>query len=85
MLHLMESILAIDIKNNPELLDDFEGMEPGDKIKVTAEFTISELSENRASLPMNALSSVSLINGDNEEDNEEDESEEPEETEGAGS
>ena len=81
MLHPMESILAIDIKNNPELLDDFEGMEPGDKIKVTAEFTISELSENRASLPMNALSSVSLIGGDDEED----ESEESEETEGAGS
>lgn len=81
MLQPMESILAIDIKNNPELLDDFEGMEPGDKIKVTAEFTISELSENRASLPMNALSSVSLIGGDDEED----ESEESEETEGAGS
>lgn len=83
MLQLMESILAIDLKNNPDLLDDFEGMEPGDKIKVTAEFTISELSENRASLPMDALTSVSLIDGGDDE--EEDEGEESEETEGAGS
>ena len=83
MLQPMESILAIDLKNNPDLLDDFEGMEPGDKIKVTAEFTISELSENRASLPMDALTSVSLIDGGDDE--EEDEGEESEETEGAGS
>ena len=80
----MESILSIDIKNNPDLLDDFEGMEPGDKIKVTAEFTISELSENRASLPLTAISSVSLIDGDKEDEDDEDEYEETEETEGAG-
>ena len=76
----MESILAIDLKNNPEILDDFEGMEPGDKIKLTAEFSISELSENRASLPLEALSSISLIGGDDDEG--EDENEQSEETEG---
>lgn len=76
----MESILAIDLKNNPDILDDFEGMEPGDKIKLTAEFSISELSENRASLPLEAISSVSLIGGDDDEDY--DESEQSEEAEG---
>lgn len=80
MLQIMESILAIDLKNNPDILDDFEGMEPGDKIKLTAEFSISELSENRASLPLEAISSVSLIGGDDDEDY--DESEQSEEAEG---
>ena len=77
----MESILAIDLKNNPEILDDFEGMEPGDKIKLTAEFSISELSENRASLPLEALSSISLIGGDDEGEDEDEQSEETEGTE----
>jgi hypothetical protein len=71
----MESILAIDLKNNPEILDDFEGMSPGDKVKITAEFSISELSENRASLPLDSVISVTSIGGDDDEDEYEDEEE----------
>ena len=79
----MESILAIDLKNNPEILEDFEGIEPGDKVKITAEYTVSELSVNRASLPLDSVSSISLI-GSDDDDTEEDDSAE-EEAEEAGS
>lgn len=73
----MESILTIDLKANPDVLDDFEGMEPGDKVKVVAELTISELSERRASLPLDSIVSISGIGNDDDEE------EEPEEeTEG---
>ena len=40
----MESILNIDLKNNPELLEDFDGISPGDLIKVEACFKVGELS-----------------------------------------
>ena len=63
----MESILTIDLKNNQDFLEDFEGVEPGDTIKVTAEFQVSEFSENKLSAPLDALVSVELI-GDEEEE-----------------
>ena len=69
----MESILNIDLKNNQDLLEDFEGVEPGDVIKVTAEFRVSQLSENRLSAPLVSLISVSS------EAEDDDEEEEPEE------
>jgi len=69
----MESILNIDLKNNQDLLEDFEGVEPGDVIKVTAEFRVSQLSENRLSAPLVSLISVS---SETEDDDEEEESEE---------
>lgn len=78
----MESILTVDLKNNQSLLEDFEGAEPGDKVTITAEFTISELSENRASLPLDSVSSITL-GGDDEDEDEDDSAEE--ETEEAGS
>jgi len=72
---MAESILNIDLKNNQDLLEDFEGVEPGDIIKVTAEYKVSQLSENRLSAPL-----VSLISVTSEtEDDDEDEEEEPEE------
>ena len=69
----MESILNIDLKNNQDLLEDFEGVEPGDVIKVTAEFRVSQLSENRLSAPLVSLMSVS---SETEDDDEEEEPEE---------
>ena len=77
----MESIVTIDLKNNPEILEDFEGLSVGDKVKVTAECTISELSENRAALPLDNIHSVSSI-GEKEDDEDEDEDEDDEEEEG---
>ncbi len=74
----MESILNIDMKNNPELMDDFEGVEPGDVIKVTAEFRVSQLSESRLSAPLESIISVSSETDDSDED----EDEETEEAEG---
>ena len=71
----MESILTIDLKANPDVLDDFEGMEPGDKVKVVSECTISELSERRASLPLDSIVSITGIGND---DDEEEEDQEPE-------
>ena len=68
----MESILTIDLKANPDVLDDFEGMEPGDKVKVVTECTISELSERRVSLPLDSVVSITGIgNEDKDEDKEE--------------
>jgi len=73
----MESIITIDLKSNPDILDDFEDMSVGDKIKITAECSISELSENRAALPLDSVVSVSLISeGSDDEDEEEVEEEE---------
>lgn len=77
----MESILTIDLKANPDVLDDFEGMEPGDKVKVVSECTISELSERRASLPLDSIVSITGIgNDDDEEEDQEPESEGDEES-----
>lgn len=72
----MESIITIDLKNNPDILEDFEGLTAGDKVKLTAECTISELSENRAALPLDNLISVSSIGEESDADEEEEEDEE---------
>lgn len=45
---IIKSILKIDLKNNQELLEDFDGISLGDLIKVSACFKVGELSENRA-------------------------------------
>lgn len=71
---MAESILSIDLKNNEELLEDFEGVEAGDVIKITAEFRVSQLSESRLSAPLVSLMSVTAQTDDEDED--EDESEE---------
>ena len=76
----MESILNIDMKNNPDLLEDFEGVEPGDIIKVTAEFRVSQLSESRLSAPLESIISVSSESDESDESgDEEEETEEAEE------
>tara|TARA_Y100000114_G_C11631860_1_gene264826 strand:+ start:463 stop:717 length:255 start_codon:yes stop_codon:yes gene_type:complete len=71
----MESILTIDLKNNQELLEDFEGISPGDMIKVSACYKVSELSENRLSAPLDEVYSISLkeSESDDEDDDEEEE------------
>lgn len=75
-LHFMESIITIDLKSNPDVLDDFEGMEVGEKVKVVVEASISELSENRAALPLENVISISAIgNADKDEDEEDEEQE----------
>ena len=68
----MESILTIDLKNNQELLEDFEGISPGDMIKVSACYKVSELSENRLSAPLDEVYSISLkeSESDDEDDDE---------------
>ena len=74
----MESILTIDLKNNQDLLEDFEEVSPGDLIKVSACFKVSELSENRLSAPLDEVYDISLKesdDGDSEEDAEEEEEE----------
>jgi len=68
----MESILNVDMKNNPDLMEDFEGVEPGDIIKVTAEFRVSQLSESRLSAPLESIISVSSESNDSDEEDEED-------------
>lgn len=69
----MESILTIDLKANPDVLDDFEGMEPGDKVKVVSECTISELSERRVSLPLDSVVSITGIGNEDENEDKEEE------------
>lgn len=71
----MESILTIDLKNNQELLEDFEGISPGDMIKVSACYKVSELSENRLSAPLDEVYSISLkeSESDDKDDDEEEE------------
>lgn len=69
----MESILTIDLKANPDVLDDFEGMEPGDKVKVVSECTISELSERRVSLPLDSVVSITGIGNEDEDEDKEEE------------
>lgn len=64
----MESILTVDMKNNPELMEDFEGVEPGDIVKVTAEFRVSQLSESRLTAPLVSIMSVTAESDDEEEE-----------------
>jgi len=72
----MESILNIDLKNNPELLEDFDGISPGDLIKVEACFKVGELSENRLSAPLDEVYNISLKESEDDEEDEDDEDEE---------
>ena len=75
-LQFMESIISLDLKNNPELLEDFEGISVGDKVKVVVEASVSELSENRAAMPLDNVISITSMESD--EDTEEDDEEEEE-------
>jgi len=68
--------MTLDLKNNPELLEDFDGMQAGDKIKVVAELSISELSENRASLPLENIVSITSLESNESPDGEEEDDEE---------
>ena len=72
----MESILTVDMKNNPELMEDFEGVEPGDIVKVTAEFRVSQLSESRLTAPLVSVVSVTAESDEEEEDAEGEDTEE---------
>lgn len=72
----MESILTVDMKNNPELMEDFEGVEPGDIVKVTAEFRVSQLSESRLTAPLVSIMSVTAESDEEEEDAEGEDTEE---------
>lgn len=74
----MESILNIDLKNNQDLLEDFDGVSPGDLIKVSAIYTVGELSENRLSAPLNEVISITLEEEEDEDDYEEEEDSEDE-------
>ena len=76
-LQIMESIISLDLKNNPDLLEDFEGVSVGDKVKVVVEASVSELSENRAAMPLDNVISITSMESD--EDTEEDEEEEEDE------
>lgn len=73
----MESILTIDLKNNQELLEDFEGISAGDMIKVSACFKVGELSENRLSAPLDEVYSISLKESESDDEDDEDDEEEP--------
>ena len=70
----MESILNIDLKNNPDLLEDFDGVSPGDLIKVSACYKVSELSDSRLSAPLDEVYSISLKESDDDEEDSEDDS-----------
>lgn len=74
----MESILNIDLKNNQDLLEDFDGVSPGDLIKVSAIYKVGELSENRLSAPLNEVISITLEEEEDEDDYEEEEDSEDE-------
>ena len=77
----MESILTIDLKNNQDLLEDFDGISPGDMIKVSACYKVSELSENRLSAPLDEVYSITLKESESEDDEgDEEEGEEEEES-----
>lgn len=71
----MESILTVDLKSNPELLEDFEGVEPGDVVKITGEFRVSQISEKRLSAPLVSLVSVTSDSDSEDEDDDEDDEE----------
>lgn len=72
----MESIISIDLKNNPDLLEDFEGVSVGDKVKVVVEASVSELSENRAAMPLDNVISINSLESQDDEEGEEVEEEE---------
>jgi len=79
----MESILNIDLKNNPELLEDFEDISAGDIIEVKASYKVSELSENRLSAPLDEVYSISLKEEADDDDDYEDEDEDEDEEDSA--
>lgn len=72
----MESIMSLDLKSNPDLLEDFEGISVGDKVKVVAELSVSELSENRVAMPLENIVSITSLESDESPEGEDDEEEE---------
>jgi TATA-binding protein-associated factor Taf7 len=79
----MESILTIDLKNNQDLLEDFDGISPGDLIKVSACYKVSELSENRLSAPLDEVYTISLKESESDEDDDDEEEEDEEDSSSA--
>lgn len=77
----MESILIIDLKNNEDLLEDFEGVEAGDTITITGEFSVSQISANKLSAPLVSLISVKSKSDSDEDDESDEEEDEPAEEE----
>ena len=77
-----ESILTLDLKMYPDLVDYFENCKGGDKVNYKGEFQVKEISENRATLSFEDIDSIEKSESSKDTD-EEDTDEEDSETEGS--
>lgn len=64
--------IHIDLEDNEEVADMFSGCKAGQSVTITAEFTISEHSDDRVTASIDAIETVSKDGGYDEEEPDED-------------
>jgi hypothetical protein len=70
--------IHIDIEDNEEVSDLFQGCKAGDVVRITAEVTITEHTEDRVSGAIDGVESLKKISGYDDDDDDDDDEEEEE-------
>jgi hypothetical protein len=70
----MESTLQCDLKNaDDDVLELFEEVQVGDKVRIVSEFTVTEIDGERFHASLDSLDTVEVIGGKDDEDEDKDE------------
>lgn len=64
--------IAIDIEDNEEVEKLFQGLKPGDPVRIIVEATVMEITDRRVQCSVDGVEDVSDIEGDEVEEEEED-------------
>ena len=80
----MESILNIDLKTYPDIIEMLEGVSVGDVVKINASFQVKELSENRFTGSFEDKEGITITEDAESADEDDSDEEEPEGEESSG-
>jgi hypothetical protein len=83
----MESLANFDLEMYPDILTMLDGIQVGDEVRLSASFTVKEMSDKKFSASFNDNDSditISKIGGDDDEASEDSSEEEGETEEGSG-
>ena len=69
----------IDIEDNEEVAELFEGCKAGHVVKLTLEATITEYTEDRVSASIDGIEQVDKLSGDDDDDDDDEDTEEEDE------
>ena len=76
----MENTLQLDLKNAADdVLELFEEIQVGDKVKIVCEYTVSEIDGERFHATVDEVDTVDVVSGEEPDDDDDDYEEEDEE------